>query len=421
MILYQGKTYENSTQKVLLESLKKDCFNTLDHQQKLEASTVINACDQLTKKIQDTEFDHIIKPLLETYDIPESHVAYYLNMFSKDALEKKVTLELGNQEVQSIDQAHQRHTYPLGILFHIAAGNIDVLPAYSVIEGLLAGNINILKLPTGDQGVSVTLLSELIKIEPLLKDYIYVFDVPSTEVDTLKQFADIADAIVVWGGDTAVNAARNMATPNTKIIEWGHKLSFAYASLDAPDNALRQLATNIASTNQLLCSSAQGIYVDTDDRQALDKFAERFFKMMCSVQEDYQPVPLSMRSKNAVELYYQSMVTKKTGKTIWQKDGISVITSNDTHLETSLLFRNVWVKMLPIDHLVSTLKQSKNYLQTASILAPKEKHAPYQEKLIKAGVVRIKKPHEMSQTITGESHDGMYPLRLYSRIVETVK
>jgi len=38
--------------------------------------------------------------------------------------------------------------------------------------------------------------------------------------------------------------------------------------------------------------------------------------------------------------------------------------------------------------------------------------------LIKAGVVRITKPFDMSSMSMGEAHDGTYPLRLYTRIIE---
>ncbi|MGM0435723.1 MAG: acyl-CoA reductase, partial [Bacillota bacterium] len=238
--------------------------------------------------------------------------------------------------------------------------------------------------------------------------------------DTLKIFADIADGIVVWGGDEAINAARSMAGPNTKLIEWGHKLSFAYADSNATDEDLKGLAKNIVTTNQLLCSSAQGIYVDTNDRETLDRFAKRFFNILYEVSHAHQPVPYGMKSKNAVELYYEEMVKEDTGKRIYKKDGVSVITSDDSTLELSMLFRNVWVKMLPCDSIVKTLKPYKNYLQTASILSEKS-YDTYVEKLIKAGVVRIKKPEEMSETLLGESHDGMYPLRLYTKIAEIYK
>ena len=40
--------------------------------------------------------------------------------------------------------------------------------------------------------------------------------------------------------------------------------------------------------------------------------------------------------------------------------------------------------------------------------------------LIRAGLVRVTEPGEMSRTIPGEAHDGIYPLAAYTRIVETV-
>ena len=420
MILYKGNIYEDIKQKELLSTLHDDCLDTLSNTLPIKTSEVINACDQLTRLIHKGKFDHIIKPLLKEYDIPDDYFDKYVSMFSKDSLEKKIAIELGDdyKSLLPLDDNNKRSIHPLGILFHIAAGNIDVLPAYSVIEGLLVGNINILKLPTGDKGVSIDLLIELIKIEPKLKEYIYVFDVPSTEIDTLQVFAEMSDAIIVWGGDQAVKAARKMAPINTKIIDWGHKLSFAYASLDASDEDLIGLAHHIVSTNQLLCSSAQGIYVDTDSREELDSFAERFFKIFLKVNKMHIPVPFGMKSRNAVELYYEKLVQDISKKRIWKQDGISLVTTNDSKLELSLLFRNVWIKCLPNDQIVKEIKPHKNHLQSATILAPKEKYNIYLKKLIQAGLVRIKRPVEMSDVLLGESHDGMYPLRLYSRIVE---
>ncbi|MFP4077974.1 MAG: acyl-CoA reductase [Candidatus Izemoplasmataceae bacterium] len=420
MILYKGLTYDDKDQSRLLRLLKTDLEETLSSDDKLKPHHVMDACEQLTKEIEGGQFDSTIKPLLNAYDIPEDHFQQYVSMFKREALEKKVAIELGDdyRESSELSATTKRQIHPLGVLFHIAAGNIDVLPAYSVIEGLLSGNINLLKLPSGDKGVSIDLLSELIRIEPRLKDYIYVFDVPSKEFETLKIFADLADALIVWGGDEAITAARTMASPNTKIIEWGHKLSFAYASTDASEEDMIGLARHIITTNQLMCSSAQGIFVDTEDRETLDNFAERFFNVLVHVQKDYAPVPFTMKSKNAVELYYESMVKKTSGKRIWKQDGISVMTSDDNTLELSLLFRNVWVKMLPSKHIVKTIKPHKNHLQTASIMAPEGQYEHYLERLIQAGVVRIKKPSEMSSVTLGESHDGVYPLRLYTRVVE---
>jgi hypothetical protein len=423
MILYQGEITSDESQMKLINQLKNDCFKTLNHKNTLKTIDVINACDILAKNVKSGAYNDIILPLLAEFDIPYDYFIESIPMFEKESLLKKVEIELGKDfdRLEDLDQENRRMIYPLGILFHIAAGNVDVLPAYSVIEGLLAGNINILKLPSGDKGMSVKLLSELIEIEPKLKEYIYVFDVPSTEVETLKIFAEIADAIVVWGGDLAVQAARKMASVNTKIIDWGHKLSFAYATLEASDQDLRDLASHICMTNQVLCSSCQGIFLETNERVELDKFAEKFFNILIDVSKNYKPVSLGMRGKNSIQIYYENLEKHQTNKKIFAEKGMSVITSDDNKLELSMLFRNVWVKGLLREQIVEILKPYKNYLQTAGVMCGSKDFLDISEKLIQSGIVRITKPSNMSRMIIGEAHDGIYPLSTYSRIVEVNK
>ena len=423
MILYQGEILGNEKQSEILKTLKSKCYETINNGEKISAMDVILACDKLAQNVKSGMYNTMIMPLLEEFDIPYDYFIQSIPMFEKDALIKKVEIELGKDyaSLPDLDENNQRKIYPLGILFHIAAGNVDVLPAFSVIEGLLAGNINILKLPSGDRGVSVKLLSELITLEPKLKDYIYVFDVPSTEVETLKIFADIADGIVVWGGDLAVDAARKMASITTKIIPWGHKLSFAYATLNATDEELKDLAHHISMTNQILCSSCQGIFVDTDSRDEIDTFAKRFYAILQEVSQEHKPISLGMRGKNTIQHYYEKLEMHQTHKKIWAENGISVITSDDQELELSMLFRNVWVKACPREKIIEVLKPHKNHLQTAGLMCGSDDLSELTQKLAQAGIVRITKPSEMSRIIMGESHDGTYALREYTRIVESIK
>ena len=83
------------------------------------------------------------------------------------------------------------------------------------------------------------------------------------------------------------------------------------------------------------------------------------------------------------------------------------------------MFRNVWIKRLPMSDLFS-LKKHKNYLQTASILTSNhEKRTQIEETLAYIGVIRITTAGNMSRPVKGEALDGTYALREYSRIVET--
>ena len=95
-----------------------------------------------------------------------------------------------------------------------------------------------------------------------------------------------------------------------------------------------------------------------------------------------------------------------------------MLTPEDSELELSPMYRNVWVKRLPHDRLY-TLKKHKMHLQTVSLLIPdKDKRRAIADEFARCGVTRILLPRDMSETVAGESHDGRYALREYSRIVE---
>ncbi len=419
MILAGGKLYENREQDSIIASLEENISKTLAGEM-LKIEDVINACDKLSEKALRGEYDEIAAPLLEYLQISQDTYLRYIKSFSAEELRKKAETEFCglSEDEEQISEHLYRQRRPLGVLLHIAAGNVDALPAYSVIEGLLAGNINILKLPTGDSGVSVKLLGELIAECPALKDYIYVFDVPSTDLDTIKVLADIADGVVVWGGDSAVEAARRFAEPNTKLIIWGHKLSFAYAELDASDEMLEQLAEDICKTNQMLCSSCQGIYVDTEDRKQLDAFGIRFFEILKKANRRLGRAPRGMRAKNTLKLYNDRLENRYT---LFSEEGVSVVIKDDSELEISYLFRNVWIKPLPKERIISAIRGKKGHLQSCALLVSNGDVREYIiEALKRVGITRITSPAS-SEVLIGEAHDGTFALKEYSRIVDVYR
>jgi len=98
-----------------------------------------------------------------------------------------------------------------------------------------------------------------------------------------------------------------------------------------------------------------------------------------------------------------------------------VITSDDHELELSMLFRSVWIKGLPRKQIIEVLKPHKNHLQTVGLMCADKDLKELTKTLALSGVVRITQPGEMSRMLIGESHDGTYALREYTRIVESIK
>jgi hypothetical protein len=422
MILYKGDIYENKEQDKLISELFLNCLKTINSDNILHTNEVISAVDKLITKVIEGEYDNLILPLLDSINISKDTFMSTITQFNGKNLEYKVKIEMDTPlyEKYQLNDNTIKMRVPLGILMHIAAGNVDGLPAFSVIEGLLAGNINVLKLPISDSGVSIKLLTELIKIEPKLKDYIYVFDIRSTDLDSLKEIANISDGVIVWGGDEAVRAARQFVPVNKKIITYGHKLSFAYSSLNSTDEDIINLLNDVCQSNQLLCSSPQGIFVDTDDDLKLNEFSERVSKLFNIVEMNYPNYNYGMFARNSLSLYTNNLSEDNSNKTYLGKT-YSLIVKRDTNLELSLLFRNLYIKKLPRQNIVLNFKKYGGYLQSCYILSNDDDYDEITSNLIKAGLVKILKPNILNTLSPGESHDGIYPLIEYTKIVEIKK
>ena len=421
MILYRGEICEDKELPRLLERLEADCLETIAGQT-IDRETVVAACDALARRVEAGDYDSVLQPFLTAFSIDPARFREALFLFKREALSYKLAVELGPEDLPDLTPPGRapirRRRMPLGVLFHMAAGNVDGLPAYSVVEGLLAGNVNILKLPAQDRGASLLLLRELVRLEPRLRDFVYVFDVPSTDLQSLERFAKIADAVVVWGGDEAVRAARTLAGPDTALICWGHKLSFAYAVPPVSDGDLEALADHICATGQLLCSSCQGIFLDTGDMGEVHALAERLFPILQAAARRHPPTDPALRARATLELYARELEADSGGRRICRGGGVSVTAAPDSQLELGLLAGNCWVKPLPRDQIVPRLKPRKGCLQTAGLLCPEEEREALSALLARAGVVRVTGPGDMSRTVPGEAHDGTYPLAAYTRIVE---
>ncbi|MBQ8176533.1 MAG: acyl-CoA reductase [Oscillospiraceae bacterium] len=425
MILADGKLYDSSEQNAVLDVLEAKINGTRANLA-LDAETVISAADTLGKKIACGEFNDIIAKFLG--ETPAEYLRLAADFMNGDNLRFRINQELGeNFSVQrtitppyGLKQAAVK-LMPLGTLFHIAAGNMDGLPAFSVLEGLLTGNVNILKLPQADNGLTIEIFRKLIEIEPKLAPFIYVFDTPSSDVAAMKKMAEFSDGIIVWGGDGAVSAVRALAPTGAKLIEWGHKLGFAYISGYESKNAeLSALAKHIIDTRQLLCSSCQTIYIDTEDMAEVTSFCREFLTYLEAAEKENPVTETGAIAEMSLRRYTEQLenyIGKRGGKQIFQGGRCSLTACEDSVLELSYMYGNCLVKRLPQNEIMATLRKSKGYLQTAGLICTPDRREELTDILARTGVNRIMCAGNMSVTFCGEAHDGEYPLMRYMRAV----
>lgn len=427
MIFANGMIYDPSEQKRILKALEHNINETILHRP-LDTETVIAAFDELSQRLRRGEVS-FVTPKMQV-ERKDELLQMAVRMLRRSSMEYKVKMELGQNFFSpkltgpplGFDRLEIRPR-PLGVLMHIAAGNMDVLPAYSIAEGLLTGNINILKLPHADNGLTLEICSLLVAIEPRLKDYIYIFDTPSSDLETLKKLASLSDSIAVWGGEEAVAAVRQFAPSGCRIIEWGHKRGFAYISgYENKEAELTALAEHIMITKQLLCSSCQVIYLDTPHMDDLSDFSKLFLKHLEQAAEKYPINDVGAVAAMTLRRYADMLECTleppvNAGGKVFQSQHCSITTAADKTLELSYMYGNCIVKCLPEREMLHYLRRSKGYLQTAGLICTPTRRARLTELLIRCGVNRVMRADNMSESFLGEAHDGEYALRRYTRIV----
>lgn len=172
------------------------------------------------------------------------------------------------------------------------------------------------------------------------------------------------------------------------------------------------LAWHVCDTDQLLCSSCQWIYVDTDDLDRVFSFAGRFFKY--SIRRRLRcPGPRSrhLLAQKTLELHTEQLEACHVPKKVFRTERCGGVAYADSTPTPSYQFRNCWVRPLPRTQRVAQLRPHKNYLLTAGLLCDANERTALEALLLKAGVVRIASGEHMSHSYCGMPHDGEFLLR----------
>ena len=291
------------------------------------------------------------------------------------------------------------------------------------LSGCLVGGmglcaLGLLLLP--GKWVQGGLFMVLLALLQMLAPFLYAFQIPSRDTAALRRLADLADGAVVWGGDGAVTALRQLALPGCKLMEWGHRLSFAYLSRwEGEEDALSALAEHLIQTGGLLCSSCQVIFLDTDALGEGEAFCRSFVPLLERAADRFRA---ALGEKGEGSLYaWETRLEHAADRlpgTLFPGRGCSLTLREDRELELSPLHGNVLVKCLPQKALLPVLRRQKGRLQTAGLLCPAQDRPALTQLLARAGVTRIAPPGSMSRTLSGEGHDGEFPLRRYVRTVD---
>ena len=151
-----------------------------------------------------------------------------------------------------------------GIVFHIAPSNVAVNYAYSLVSGLLTGNINIVRIPS-KQYKQIDLINNAIKKSlvnyPELKQYIILIKYGHNN-NINDYLSSICDVRVIWGGDETVKLIRKSELkPRTTEVVFADRYSISlidsdyYLNNNIKDNLVEGFYNDTYFSDQNACSS----------------------------------------------------------------------------------------------------------------------------------------------------------------------
>jgi hypothetical protein len=161
--------------------------------------------------------------------------------------------------LERMRRSYSEHEYRLGrgLVFHISPANVPVNFAYSLVAGLLAGNSNIIRVP------SVEFTQVKIMIEAIdallntpahrsLRDHIRLVRYDREREDITAAISKICDVRVIWGGDDSIDKIRtHLVPPRAFDITFADRYSVCIINVDRYLSQANPLAV------------AEGFYNDT--------------------------------------------------------------------------------------------------------------------------------------------------------------
>lgn len=356
-----------------------------------------------------------------------------ISFMSKESLEKKLIAELGCENPFSISRRSLKEEefeawLPLGTIVHIAPTNLFTVGVLCVFEGLLSGNINILKTSASQNRLPQLFMEAFLEFDTkgLLKSYIIALEISSKEKDLLQKIIDSADVVSAWGSEEAIKSVQNMTPQGVRFVPWGHKISFAYFAKERIEDrdAMRKVAQDICLLDQNACSSPQDIFVESSSFEELKSFADSFATILEEVSSTMQRSTPSSGSEAEISTVVSIAKTEEAlGLTyvVRAKDlSWSVIADKRKGLAVSPLYRTIIIKPLEAKEIISVLHPMKSYLQTVALVTPRERVVELSRRLFGAGCLRVREAGAMHSSYLGEPHDGVYAIPSFMKRVSLV-
>jgi hypothetical protein len=254
---------------------------------------IAEAAAKLRQAVLDSEvspqqvlavFDSWAKSL-DARELDEIPGIVFLRMWlRRGTLEPIIARELGPNSLEGgwNDAGRAKcRAFPVGIVGHWPAANVEIQPLLSMTCALLGGNASLVRIPRTLTGLTQIVMERLVQSDPdkVLTRRIFMAAFDHGRRDLHEAMARSVDGAMIWGGEESVLQVRSLPFPHwARIAVFGPRISVA--AMDAGawcDTKEREawctrLARDVWQFDQQACSSPQVLFLEKDSGRSTAEF-----------------------------------------------------------------------------------------------------------------------------------------------------
>jgi hypothetical protein len=243
-------------------------------QTEIVPETILDIFDRWADALGDRELN----------DIPG--VTFLRLWLRRGNLEPILLRELGANSIQGgwrQDGRARLRAFPLGVVGHWPAANVEIQPVLSLTCALLGGNACLVRVPSRLIEITRRIMEKLQQTDQsgALMERIFLAGFDHSRTDLQAAMAQAVDGAMIWGSAEAVSQVRGLPFPHWARIEvFGPRVSAA--AMDAGTwgdptqrtSWCRRIARDVWQFDQQACSSPQTLFLERSPGCDPAEFAE---------------------------------------------------------------------------------------------------------------------------------------------------
>jgi hypothetical protein len=321
------------------------------------------------------------------------------------------------------------------LLAHVSAGNLPVSALTSMVLGVLTKSAQFLKCAQGTSWVPRLFAHSLAFNEPKLGACFELAEWPGGTRDLEEALFAEADVVTATGADATLAEVRSRVPAGTRLVCYGHRVSFAYVSKDMLSSysikrVVRDVAADVTAWDQMGCLSPHVVYVQEDGVLSPEGFAEALAEELArretleprgEIRPEEAGAIQARRTVYALRAAAPAVGTDNLrhdsqfsdppyGIRLWQSEGSTawtVVWEADPRFETSCLNRFIYVKSVRrLDDVLQFAEPIRQHVSTVGLAAVDHHLSELAAKLAQWGVPRVCPVGRMQEPPVAWRHDG---------------